>query len=422
MDIKSYIKNQYELIHYMNDKQNVMLVKGVVDDKKYILKIIKAYDRSIYDLLKENPVSNTPVIYEIMENERVLYVIEEYIEGKTLADYFDNPVYKKGSAEWMIENVLVSLCRILYDLHNMNPPIIHRDIKPDNVIITKEGDIKLLDFNISRKYSGKAARDTVSMGTKEYAAPEQYGFMESDERSDIYSLGVTIKKLLDITGTKSEKLESFVKKATEMDPINRFQNVVEVMSFMKSYGLPEPVISSFRTEKEYDILRNDESKDFIKKISPKLIVFIILISTLLLITLAAFFVEYKTGNKNSDNIALVIGFDMVILIMFGLYALPNNNENKQMKDKATGKLVSLTSSVRNYKGKNVEVLEEELRSMGFSNIKTIPLMDIKLSNFMMYLNKGSTVESLTIGGKENFKTGDVFDSGVKVVITYHSTK
>lgn len=84
------------------------------------------------------------------------------------------------------------MCR----LHRQNPPVIHRDVKPDNILVMGDGTVILTDFNIARHVSGVKSRDTLIMGTAGYAAPEQFGFAESDARTDVYGLGATVRELL----------------------------------------------------------------------------------------------------------------------------------------------------------------------------------------------------------------------------------
>ena len=127
MDINSYIRNTYDLVEYLDKDNEVMLVRGKIDGKQYVVKMIKAYDRDIYDILKESDFDGIPKIYEMYENEKYIYVIEEYIQGKTLDIFFSNADYS-GNADWMIENVIISICKILKNLHNNVPPIINRDI------------------------------------------------------------------------------------------------------------------------------------------------------------------------------------------------------------------------------------------------------------------------------------------------------
>ena len=115
------------------------------------------------------------------------------------------------------------MCDGLKELHEHN--IIHRDIKPSNLIL-QSGKIRLIDFDAARIFKEGKAEDTKLLGTKGYAPPEQYGSGQTDQRSDIYSLGVTMKNLL---GSNCKgHLKKILDKCTAYDPKNRFQNVDEL--------------------------------------------------------------------------------------------------------------------------------------------------------------------------------------------------
>ncbi len=280
MDVKEYINSNYKLVKSLKRDGSVMIAKCTIDDGLYVVKNKKAYDSEIYNRLKEADIDGIPKVYEVLEDKGGLWIIEEFVQGRTLEEFFgddyladvtgeaglngeddakasngvdsneapDNVLEvsfdttgvngiktENDAAEWMLTNVILSVSKTLNKLHTLKPPIIHRDIKPENIIITDLAEIKLLDFNISRGFTGTAEKDTVAMGTKGFAPPEQYGFKESDARSDIYSLGATIKYLMEKTRCESEMLSEFVKKAMSFDPKNRFQNMIEVIYFIKHY-------------------------------------------------------------------------------------------------------------------------------------------------------------------------------------------
>ena len=90
----------------------------------------------------------------------------------------------------------IQLCEALDYLHSRQPPIIFRDMKPSNVMVTNTGLVKLIDFGIARTYKVGKKRDTVAMGSENYAAPEQWGKGQTDARSDVYALGATMYHLL----------------------------------------------------------------------------------------------------------------------------------------------------------------------------------------------------------------------------------
>ena len=135
--------------------------------------------------------------------------------------------------------MIKALCDILLPMHSQNPPIIHRDIKGSNVIIDNEGKIYLIDFDASKLVVKGKNRDTDLIGTEEYAAPEQYGFGQSDQRTDIYAMGILMNKLLTGKFPSEEKykgaLSEIIEKATSLDPVNRYQNVQEFKQSLNTY-------------------------------------------------------------------------------------------------------------------------------------------------------------------------------------------
>lgn len=94
---------------------------------------------------------------------------------------------------------MYELCEILEKLHSANPPIVHRDIKPSNIIITNYDHVILLDFNAAKYFTDPNTSDTILLGTKGYAAPEQYGFGSSTPQTDIYAVGILLKELVIIS-------------------------------------------------------------------------------------------------------------------------------------------------------------------------------------------------------------------------------
>ena len=238
--INEYIENSYLFERWLDEKHNVQLVKSKIDGSIYVCKFKEHYDINIYNRLKEIHIDGIPEIYELMETEHGLIIIEEYVDGISL----DSILLSNENTEGRICDIAISVCKILKQIHMMNPPIIHRDIKPQNIMLS--GDmVYLLDFNIAKEYSGGKSKDTFIMGTRDFAAPEQYGFSESDERTDIYGLGATIKYLMENANVVSEKLKRITKKAMEIDADNRYQNVDEMIQALSSDGRKNPV-STFK--------------------------------------------------------------------------------------------------------------------------------------------------------------------------------
>lgn len=228
----------YKKIADLGGKENVFLVRHIETGQIYVEKVLDVFDKQIYDMLMRECFPMIPKIYECLEEDGRLYIIEEYIQGVTLEDYIE----KYGALEApQATKVLMELCSILNTLHDRSTPIIHRDIKPTNVMLCGEfehsstiSSVYLIDFNTARRFVENTERDTVQMGTMGFAAPEQYGFGQSDVRTDIYALGVVTnymlcgKMLSEEIYSKGDALSNVIARATKIDPEQRFQNVGEI--------------------------------------------------------------------------------------------------------------------------------------------------------------------------------------------------
>src|SRR5438045_5310926 len=154
---------------------------------------IEAFKREAF-LLAGLTHPNLPRIYEQFNDAGRWYLVMDYIEGETLEAY----LAKMGS-KLPVEKVLnigIQLCSVLDYLHTRQPSIIFRDLKPANVMLTTGDHIFLIDFGIARHFKPGQAKDTSALGSSGYAAPEQYGKMQTTPRADIYSLGATLHQLL----------------------------------------------------------------------------------------------------------------------------------------------------------------------------------------------------------------------------------
>ena len=190
-------------------------------------------------------------VVDIIESPQTLYVVMDYIEGlslsKVLDDYGAQP--QEAVIEWAKQ-----LSSALYYMHTQNPPVIHRDIKPANIMLKPDGTVRLIDFGIAREYKEGKAGDTINMGTRGYAAPEQFGGDgQTDARTDIYSLGVTLYHL--VTGKNpaeppyeispirqlnpklSSGLEYLIQKCTQINPEDRFESCAELTYVLDNLDL-----------------------------------------------------------------------------------------------------------------------------------------------------------------------------------------
>lgn len=168
------------------------------------------------------------------------YLVMEFIEGETLEARMKNGrPCEKEVLEWALK-----ICDILEYLHNLNPPLIFRDLKPSNIMLTARGRVILIDFGIARFFNPRKVKDTHILGTPGFAPPEQYGLGQSDRRSDIYSLGATIYHLLcgkdladfnfripplsQFAPGSSRELERIAGRCLQSDPPSRYQDIASL--------------------------------------------------------------------------------------------------------------------------------------------------------------------------------------------------
>ncbi len=132
-------------------------------------------------------------IADIQKTDDFIYVIMDHVEGESL----DKVVARSGSQrEEDVQAWMLQICSALSYLHRQDPPIIYRDMKPNNIMLHPDGYVKLIDLGVAREYKDDQRKDTIAFGTTGYAAPEQYGKAQTDGRTDIYGLGVTMWHLL----------------------------------------------------------------------------------------------------------------------------------------------------------------------------------------------------------------------------------
>ncbi len=174
----------------------------------------EAFEREAH-LLADLLHPNLPRIYDsFTENDRS-YLVMDFIEGQTLEEYLEQigggPLPADQVIKWAQQ-----LCDVLNYLHTHEPPIVFRDLKPANVMISESGHIFLIDFGIARIFKPGKQHDTVALGSPGYAAPEQYGKSQSTPRSDIYSLGALLHHLL--TGQDPSDQPFFFPSASRLNP------------------------------------------------------------------------------------------------------------------------------------------------------------------------------------------------------------
>lgn len=192
----------------------------------------RAYER-LWDAQRSGVILHgVPRLVECLRSGDELSVVTEFIEGRTLGEL----VRDEGASERLATGIMPALCDAVFELHTLlDPPLIHRDLKPSNVIVRSDGRPFVIDFGIARAWDGKADADTVRFGTRAYAPPEQFGFGQTDARSDVYALGKLV--LFCATGGEgtgpadeadlrrrglSAPLSEVIARATAFDPARRF--------------------------------------------------------------------------------------------------------------------------------------------------------------------------------------------------------
>lgn len=241
------------------------LVKDVRVNKVWAMKVCDKKNRHYIPAMKETILTEPymmqklnhpaiPKVVDIIEDEDSIFIVRDYIEGETLETIVR--MYGAQPADKVIEWGK-QMCSALSYLHLQNPPLIYRDMKPANVILKPDGTIKFIDFGIMRAYKPNQSSDTCCLGTKGYAAPEQFGGSQTDARTDIFGLGMTmfrlvtginpteppyeIKPICLVNPNLSKGLEYIISKCTQPNPAERYQSCDELMADLNNYlGLPKP--------------------------------------------------------------------------------------------------------------------------------------------------------------------------------------
>lgn len=259
-EIGSVIDGKYEILREIGHggMSVVYLAMDTHLNKQWVVKEIKKKGSGKNDeiivnsllaeanLMKRLDHAALPRIVDIIDNGVTIYVVMDYIEGESL----DKILNEYGAQpEELVIGWAMQLCDALAYLHAQKPPIIYRDMKPANIMLKPEGNIKIIDFGIAREYKEQSLADTTVLGTKGYAPPEQYSG-QTDARSDIFALGMTMHHLL--TGIDprsgeayapvrmwnpelSEGIELIIDKCVEPAPENRYQNCSDLL-----YDLEHP--------------------------------------------------------------------------------------------------------------------------------------------------------------------------------------
>lgn len=225
--LEEILKEQYSVVkvYKKTEKKSIILLRHNELKKDIICRKFTG-DCSAYKILRDISFANIAAVFDVSEVENEVTVLEEFVNGVTVADILLNGLYDERG----VKHIVKSLCDALTVIHSYG--IVHRDIKPENVMITDNGTIKLIDFDAARLFKNGQSKDTRIMGTAGYAAPEQLGLAQSDERTDIFALGVLMNVML--TGEHPSKklykgkMTKIIEKCIQLDPQKRYATAAEL--------------------------------------------------------------------------------------------------------------------------------------------------------------------------------------------------
>lgn len=249
-NINNILKDEYRLVKQLNNdydieenkKDNLIyLYRHKKSGENIVVHINDIIDSGVYEvycMLKMIRHKHIIQVFDVFETDGKLVVIEEHINGGTLGSMLRNDV--DGTFQTMkpigAKRILLQLCDGLFALHSIG--IIHRDINPNNIMLTEDGTVKIIDFDISKLYKAGDTKDSIIKGTAGYAPYEQYDIKATDERTDIFSVGVLANELL--TGEhpavnlyKKGKLGKLIAKRTDISPDKRFKSADELFNFIR---------------------------------------------------------------------------------------------------------------------------------------------------------------------------------------------
>ena len=184
-ELTDYLTDRYQVLDTFSENERAR-VELVRDKNTGLVAVKKTVHRAdtVYPQLRDRHFAGTPMVYDLYQCAGETVVLEEYVPGETMARCAEGR-RRLGVAQ--VGRWLCALCDILEPLHRAG--LVHRDIKPQNVLVRPDGQLFLIDFEAARQYDPRQKNDTVYLGTKGYAAPEQYGYAQTDARTDLYALG-----------------------------------------------------------------------------------------------------------------------------------------------------------------------------------------------------------------------------------------
>ena len=190
-------------------------------------------EMEIMKKMADRKLSGIPKAYRIFEENGKVYLVREYIEGMSLAQMV---LQKGGISEAEICRISRKICQTAEQFQNPDEPMIHRDIKPENIVVTPGGEVVFIDFGTMRSYKKDGSRDTFVVGTRGTAAPEQYGYTQTDQRTDVYAIGQTMLYMVSESYEMnqlsecavSRRMKKIIEKACSFEPDKRYGDAAQL--------------------------------------------------------------------------------------------------------------------------------------------------------------------------------------------------
>ena len=190
-------------------------------------------EMEIMKKMADRKLSGIPKAYRIFEENGEVYLVREYIEGMSLAQMV---LQKGGISEAESCRISRKICQTAEQFQNPDEPMIHRDIKPENIVVTPGGEGVFIDFGTMRSYKKDGSRDTFVVGTRGTAAPEQYGYTQTDQRTDVYAIGQTMLYMVSESYEMnqlsecavSRRMKKIIEKACSFEPDKRYGDAAQL--------------------------------------------------------------------------------------------------------------------------------------------------------------------------------------------------
>lgn len=247
LEIGSVIDGKYKILHVIGRGGMSVVYLAIHEkvNKQWAVKEVFHAHKKEIEMLKRLKHPHLPSVVDVIERKDSLLIVMDYIEGQSL----DEVLKEQGAQpQHLVIQWARQLCKVLVYLHSREPAIIYRDMKPANVMLKPDGNVMLIDFGAAREYKPLGLKDTVSLGTRGYAAPEQYEEAgQSDIRTDIYCFGVMLFQLLtgesphglrpicQVNPSLSSGLEAIITRCTQFKKEDRYQSSEELLYALEHY-------------------------------------------------------------------------------------------------------------------------------------------------------------------------------------------